>query len=106
MTWIEDARAEVELAAWARQQMSQAHREHYAEHANPGGMFVGEHTGWLVVPGETVAAMLDAIEAAEAKFQDNHDCSGYDLICYRCNKLDDATMAALARVRERFEGRA
>jgi len=56
------ARAIAAAANEQRAGMDDAHRDYYV----PVGMFVGEHTGFVVMPDVMVTAMLDAIEAAEA----------------------------------------
>ena len=78
------------IAAGANEQragMDDAHRDYYV----PVGMFVGEHTGFVVMPDVMLTAMLDAIEAAE----------GYLKLDLRCRTLDDAGRLAdaLDRVR-------
>lgn len=49
-------------AGWKRVSMSDAERAHYSPPAE--GAFVGEHTGFVVVPHNTVLALLDVAEAA------------------------------------------
>jgi len=53
------ARAIAAAANEQRAGMDDAHRDYYV----PVGMFVGEHTGFVVMPDVMVTAMLDVIEA-------------------------------------------
>ena len=62
MSDLTKARAIADAANEQRAGMDDAHRDYYV----PVGMFVGEHTGFVVMPDVMVTAMLDAIEAAEA----------------------------------------
>ena len=55
------ARAIADAANEQRAGMDDAHRDYYV----PVGMFVGEHTGFVVMPDVMVTAMLDALEAAQ-----------------------------------------
>ena len=56
------ARAIAAAANEQRAGMDDAHRDYYV----PVGMFVGEHTGFVVMPDVMVTAMLDALEAGQA----------------------------------------
>ena len=76
------ARAIAAAANEQRAGMDDAHRDYYV----PVGMFVGEHTGFVVMPDVMLTAMLDLIEAAEVVSHENSPAELWD-------RLD----AALAR---------
>ena len=79
------ARAIAAAANEQRAGMDDAHRDYYV----PVGMFVGEHTGFVVMPDVMLTAMLDALEAAEVVSHENSPAELWD-------RLD----AALARVHD------
>ena len=79
------ARAIAAAANEQRAGMDDAHRDYYV----PVGMFVGEHTGFVVMPDVMLTAMLDLIEAAEVVSHENSPAELWD-------RLD----SALARVHD------
>lgn len=52
-----------ETAGRLRAEMSEFARDYYG--IPPAGAFVGEHTGFVVIPHEKVLALLDVAEAAQ-----------------------------------------
>ena len=100
------ARAIAAAANEQRAGMDDAHRDYYV----PVGMFVGENTGFVVMPDVMVTAMLDAIEAAEmavspklmgSAHQEAGRDAGYCDACLRSWPCEGAALSdALARVHD------
>ena len=62
MTDLSALKAIADAATNSRNEMDDLHREHYAMPND--GAFVGEHTGFMVIEGPTVKALLAVVEAA------------------------------------------
>ena len=63
MSELSALKAIADAATNSRNEMDDLHREHYAMPND--GAFVGEHTGFMVIEGPTVKALLAVVEAAE-----------------------------------------
>ena len=76
------ARAIADAAKAQRVAMDDAERDY----PSSIGMFVGEHTGFVVMPDKMLSAMLDAIEAADVACKQGRPVDAFQAL----NDVDDA----------------
>ena len=86
---VSDELAKARAAAAAAKAQRAAMDDAERDYPSSIGMFVGEHTGFVVMPDKMLSAMLDIIEAAEVACKQGRPVDAFQAL----NDVDDAIRA-------------